>query len=388
MKILNIIASMNPIGGGPAEGVRRYDEIFTRMGHTCTTVSLDTPAERVALQADYAGKLVTLGNGIGGYGYLPALVPWLRRNAASHDVVIIQGIWQYHSLAVWRALARTDTPYYVFTHGMLDPWFKKTYRLKHQKKLIYWLMAERRVLRDARAILFTCEDERLLARESFPFYDVREIVSGYGTASPPEDNEGLSFSFRNQYPEIKKKKIILFLSRIHQKKGCDLALEAFSRVAHENPDLHLVIAGPDHGNWLPKLQARAQELNIASRVTWPGMLRGKEKWGAFYAADVFLLPSHQENFGIVVAEALGCGKPVLISKQVNIWREVLAEGAGFAAEDTLAGTLDNLNRWLDMSDTERSAIEQRALNCFRGSFHIERAVERLLDIFRKDGIIS
>ena len=113
------------------------------------------------------------------------LLPLLMNlDRAQFDAVIVHGLWQYSSFGVWRALAGTDTPYFVFPHGMLDPWFKRTYPAKHFKKLLYWPWAEYRVLRDAAAVLFTSEEERRLARESFALYRAREVVVNYGTAAP------------------------------------------------------------------------------------------------------------------------------------------------------------------------------------------------------------
>ena len=90
----------------------------------------------------------------------PRLLSWLRENATRYDAVIVNGIWQYHSYATWLALHRSETPYFVFTHGMLDPWFKRRHPLKHLKKWLYWPWADYRVLRDAQAVIFTCEEER------------------------------------------------------------------------------------------------------------------------------------------------------------------------------------------------------------------------------------
>jgi glycosyltransferase involved in cell wall biosynthesis len=101
------------------------------------------------------------------------------------------------------------------------------------------------------------------------------------------------------------------------------------------------------------------------------------------AAEVFVLPSHQENFGIVVAESLACGKPVLISNKVNIWREIEADGAGLVADDTQAGADDLFNRWLSMSTEEFTAMQAKTFPCFQKRFHVEKAAERLLEIIRE-----
>lgn len=379
MKILRIIPSIDPRGGGPCEAARRIDAQLVRLGHTVEVVCLDSRDESYV--SDYPTVVHALGPARRGYRYSGQLVPWLKRNRNRFDAAIVNGVWQYHSFAAWRALAGTDTPYFVFTHGMLDPWFKRTYPLKHIKKWMYWPWADYRVLRDARAVLFTSEEERRLARESFWLYSCREVVSAYGTSNAPEDSDGaLAGRFRSKYPELQGKRILLFLSRIHEKKGCDLLLKAFARVARSTRDLHLVMAGPDQTGWKGALQELAVGLDIAERVTWPGMLQGDEKWGAYHAAEAFCLPSHQENFGVVVAEALSCGTPVLISNKVNIWREVESDGAGIVGEDNLEGTCQAISSWLMLDEVARNEMSLRAKSAFSRRFHIDKVVDSFLSV--------
>jgi glycosyltransferase involved in cell wall biosynthesis len=122
-------------------------------------------------------------------------------------------------------------PYFVFTHGMLDPWFKRHYPLKHLKKWLYWPWGEYRVLRDARALMFTCEEERRLARESFWLYKANECVTNYGTARPEGDSEKQREAFLSEFPELRGKRVLLFLGRIHEKKGCDILIQSFGDLA-------------------------------------------------------------------------------------------------------------------------------------------------------------
>ena len=131
------------------------------------------------------------------------------------------------------------------------------------------------------------------------------------------------------------------------------------------------------------LKTLSAELRINSRVTWTGMLQDDRKWGAFYASDAFVLPSHQENFGIAVAEALACGLPALISDKVNIWREVEAEGAGFVAPDTVAGTLANLTRWLQLDATGAQTMRKQALHCFEQHFTVDAMSADLLRVLQQ-----
>jgi glycosyltransferase involved in cell wall biosynthesis len=380
MRNLHIIATINPKAGGPIEGIRQMGLRKTELGHTLEVLTLDDPD--ASFVKDFPLKVHAIGPSHGHFHYNSRLVPWLRLNANKYDSIIINGLWQYHAFGAWRALHHMKVPYYVFTHGMLDPWFKITYPLKHIKKWLYWPWADYRVLRDASAVLFTCEEERVLARQSFWLYQAKEVVVNYGTKTPPQDSEDLREKFLSVQPELRGKRIFLFLSRIQEKKGCDLLIEAFSSVAGLNSDLHLVMAGPDQTGLVAKLKIQANALGIADRITWTGMLQGDMKWGAFYASEVFVLPSHQENFGIVVAEALGCGVPVLISDKVNIWREIEADGVGIVNTDTAEGTEKTLRSWLTMSAEHRSEMAKKARITFKHRFTVDAMAKSVIEVVR------
>src|SRR5207237_540512 len=177
----------------------------------------------------------------------------------------------------------------------------------------YWPWAEYRVLRDARAVLFTSEEERRLARESFALYRCNEVVVNYGTAAPEVDLGAAQDDFWNRFPQLRGKPLLLFLGRLHEKKGCELLIRAIAATHRKSP-LHLLMAGPcaDESYLLHLQELVRQSDGQELPITFSGMLSGSLKWGAFEAAEAFVLPSHQENFGIAVVEALACGKPVLI----------------------------------------------------------------------------
>ncbi|MFN2509279.1 MAG: glycosyltransferase [Chthoniobacterales bacterium] len=392
MRILRSIHSINPAIGGPSESVRQSSAVLAKWGHTVEIVSLDAPADPWVHESPVT--VHALGPGRGSYGYTSRFVRWLEARRAEYDAVIVHGLWQYSSFGVWRALRGTATPYVVFPHGMLDPWFNRTYPLKRLKKLLYWPWAEYRVLRDAAAVLFTSEEERRLARESFALYRCREVVVNYGTAAPEVDLSAARDKFLQAYPKLRGKTLFLFLSRLHEKKGCDLLIEAFAaarRSAAEPGRLHLVLAGPgaDQGYGL-RLREMAESAfgseQDALPVTFTGMLSGEMKWGAFSAAEVFILPSHQENFGIAVVEALACGTPVLVSNKVNIWREIVQDEAGFAEDDDREGTVRLIRRWIELDEATRGEMRENARRCFEGRFEIHRATESLLDVLASLGI--
>ena len=383
LRILHSIHSVNPASGGVIEGVTQLAAINQRDGHTVEIVSMDSPED--AWVKGCPINCHAMGHFLGSYGYSPRFVAWLRAHRRDYDVVIVNGIWQFSSFGVWLALKGTTTPYFVFTHGMLDPWFKRTYPLKHLKKWLYWFWADYRVLRDATAVLFTSEEERRLARQSFWLYKCDECVVNYGTVGPKGDKAAQKRAFLDRFPHLADKRCLLFLGRVHVKKGPDLLLRALEEVlrqgsVEQTKDLHLVIAGPANHHYAHGLKSKAEKLGLGNRVTWTGMLAGDLKWGAFYASEAFVLPSHQENFGVAVAEAMACGLPVLISNKINIWREIQLSHSGLVETDDLGGTRLLLKNWLKMPETERNEMRRHARRCFEERFHIDRAAGQFIQL--------
>ncbi|MFQ3678671.1 MAG: glycosyltransferase, partial [Fimbriimonadaceae bacterium] len=222
--------------------------------------------------------------------------------------------------------------------------------------------------------------ERILARESFRPYRIVERVVRYGTAAPGGDPDAQTESFLTQFPRLRDRRFLLCLGRVHPKKGHDLLIEAYARVYGADRDApELVLAGPDQIGWQASLDALAARLGVADHVVWTGMVTGDAKVGAYRACEAFVLPSHQENFGIVVAEALACGRPVLLTDKVNIWREVTADRAGLVSRDTLEGVVDLLTRWRFLSEADRDAMGARALACFEARFEVHAAARSLVD---------
>ncbi len=312
--------------------------------------------------------------------YAAGLLPWLRANRHRFDGAVVHGLWQFTGVAAWLALAGS-VPYVVFAHGMLDPYFKRAFPLKHAKKWLFWLVAEYWVLRRASRVLFTTAAERDLAAQSFFLYRWRALVVPLGTTPAPADRPALQAAFAERLPALQNRRFLLFLGRIDRKKGCDLLLGAFAELAPSIPDLHLVVAGPDPKHWEPALQQLAVRAGVADRVHWPGMLRGEAKWGAFAACEAFILPSHQENFGIAAVEALASGKPVLLAAPVNLAPDLARAGCALVESDTPAGTRRLLERWLALPAAECAVMGECALATFASRYDMRRNAETILRVF-------
>ena len=370
---------MNPAYGGLSATLRSLVPALTALGHPSEIVSLDEPEE--SFLPEIPAPVHALGPVRPGYGYSPRLRPWLEDAAGRFDAVIVHGLWQYHGLATHLAFAAGGRPRtFVFPHGMLDPWFRRQHPLKHLRKWFYWWLAERRVLRGAAAVLFTCEEERRLARGSFPGSSYRESVVTFGIAAPPDDSAAQRAAFLHRLPSLAGRPFWLFLGRIHPKKGVDLLIDAYAALSgHRRILPRLVIAGPcADSEYLRQLKQRAEISCPAGNVLWPGMLEGDTKWGALRSAAAFVLPSHQENFGVAVVEALACGTPVLISNQVNIWREIAEDATGLVEPDTVDGTLRLLSGYLALEDRAIHAMREAARLSYRRRYEIGAVARSLV----------
>ncbi|WP_411826042.1 glycosyltransferase [Luteolibacter sp. AS25] len=398
--VLHVLASMDPTMGGVCQAVRTMIKGFEQVDVFGSEVVCLDSSEVAELEEDLF-PIHKLGPKRGPWSYSPQLVPWLVENLSRFDVVIIHGLWLYHSYAVRKALgklkqgpsATTQIPRcFVMPHGMLDPYFQRdpSRRLKALRNWVYWKLIEHKVVNEASAVLFTCEEELRLAAEYFRPYKPKEgFVIGLGVDEPPAFNPLMGTAFSDRCPELGEQPYLLFLSRIHPKKGVDLLIRAYATLADAGkqeleidrlPDL--VIAGPLDSDYASEMRVLAEELlpssDLAPRIHFPGMLSGDAKWGAFYGSEAFVLPSHQENFGIAVVEALACGKPVMISNKVNIWREIEQSGGGIVMDDALVPIKGSLERWCTMKLEEKTLFSARATEVFKQLYNVQMAALRLL----------
>jgi len=390
MKILRVIASMDPAIGGPAQGIRNSIPELEKLGAFNEVVSLDDP------NASFIGNdnfiIHALGPASSQWQYSKKLLPWLEHNLLRYDAVIVHGLWLYPSHAAMKALQllkhkeheRQLPRFFVMPHGMLDPYFQRaeSRKIKAIRNWLYWKFIESGVVNRADGVLFTCQAELELARIPFrPYNPKAELNVGYGIPGPQPFSASMKTAFNLLCPKLKGRPYILFLSRIHEKKGVDILLNAYRDFIKDLKQNFpaLVIAGPGmdapYGKQLNEIIF--QDTLLEHNVFFPGMLSGDAKWGAFYGASAFILPSHQENFGIAVVEAMACAKPVLISNQVNIWKEISQEDGGIVSPDTYEGVSLLLHKWLELNDDQKSAMGLNALNAYRKYFSIIPAAEKL-----------
>jgi glycosyltransferase involved in cell wall biosynthesis len=256
------------------------------------------------------------------YTFSWPLGAWLARHVSAFDVVHIHALFSYATLPAAYFAHRRGVPYIVRPLGTLNEWGMANRRpwLKH----LSFQLLERHVLSHAAVVHYTSDQERLEA-ERLRVRTPAAVVPNAVSRPPGKAGAG---QFRTRFPDLGGRRIVLFLSRLDAKKGVDLLLPAFAQVLRLVPQAVLVIAGDGQQELVAALKAQAASLGITSDVVWAGFLDEQQKQAALSDAELFVLPSYSENFGIAVAEALAAGLPVIVSDQIGIHREVSAAGAG------------------------------------------------------------
>ncbi|MFN3587893.1 MAG: glycosyltransferase [Spirosomataceae bacterium] len=390
MKILQVVSGLSPKSGGIAEGIRNTFSELSKKEVTMEVISCDEQTEAVTWQDKFVHH--ALGQGKTSWRYTKDLAPFLRENIGKYNVVIINGLWQYPSYCTMKVIRElrkkgVQTPkVYVMPHGMLDPWFQRALsrRWKALRNEVYWTLVERQVVNEADGLLFTCQQELELARTTFWGYRPKqEINVGYGILPPPACTEEIIQAFQHPRPYF------LFLSRIHEKKGVDILITAYQQLRKENPVgaiPDLVIAGPGlESVYGQKVQGLVQN-EYKKYISFVGMLSGDRKWSALYGCEVFVLPSHQENFGIAVVEAMACGKPVLISDQVNIWKEIthsnrsIKRVGGLVAQPIQDEVYHLLDTFVHLKKDEKKEMGLAAQAIFSEYFLINKIVDNFIKL--------
>ncbi len=333
MRILHVIPTMSARYGGPAKACGEMSMALSDRGHqveifttnydgfggyvepsvaplserrddiTVHTFPVDLPPDYFRISRPFAAAL--------------------SENLPKFDLVQVHSLYLFTTLATGFFAHRHNVPLIIRPHGTLDPYIYPRHR--GRKRVVEWLY-QNRMFKRAAAVHYTTAEERDLAA---PYTFGRPgFVAPLGLNI--EDYRPLPprGTFRARFPETRDKAILLFLGRINFKKGLDVLAKAFGEVAKKRDDVHLVIAGPDNDALKPKVEGWLRDEGVLEKTTFTGMLVGQDKLAALHDADLFVLPSFSENFGIAVIEAMACGLPVLISDKVNIHNEIDAAGAG------------------------------------------------------------
>jgi len=249
------------------------------------------------------------------------LIQALWREIDRFDVMHVHSLYLFHTWVGGDSARFFGLPYIISPHGSLDPYIWRRSRLR---KAATELVFQRRVLANAAAIHYTSAVERDISAPVAGPAPARVVPLGIDLAA--YDALPGPAPFHAAFPITRGRRLVLFMGRLHEKKGLDLLVDGFAAAHRVHPDLHLVVAGPDDGAGEPAKRQLAR-LGLTEHATFTGMLLGEAKFSALSAASMFVLPSHSENFGIVVAEAMAAGLPTVVSDKVNIHNEIGGRGA-------------------------------------------------------------
>ena len=361
MRILNVTQSYAPFFefGGPPEKVRALSEGLAELGHEVTVLTADwglerrvaeLPGEPPAENSPFGKKREVRGvNAIYLANWLqyhalswnPALPRYLRARLQNFDVVHIFGLYDLLGPRTAAAAQRLKIPYVVEPIGMFVPIVRNLFL-----KRAYHRLWGKEMLRNAAAIIATAEQEKSeLIAGGIPGDKI--VLRRNGVAAPAALPSRGAFRASLNIPADAR--LILFLGRLTQKKSPDLLLQAFAELPPSSPPVHLAFVGPDESGMVARLHQMAEQWNVVRSVHFSGPLSGDSKWSAYRDADIFVLPSQNENFGNTAAESVAAGTPVIVTDQCGI--APLLDGiAGIAVQHSASSIAQTISLLLNDSN--------------------------------------
>jgi glycosyltransferase involved in cell wall biosynthesis len=299
----------------------------------------------------------------------------LEAAVRSAEVVHMHGLWQGHTRRGARAARAARVPYLMAAHGMAEPW---ALRHKRLKKSLYLALVESRNLKRAACLHALSRPEIGHLRELAPWTPVCFVPNGVDLAAfddlPPRS------AIEREHPELEGKFVLLFLGRVHVKKGLDLLAGALGRLAPEFPDLHILMAGKDDGAWSPFAE-RIDQLGLSRRVTYVGHVGGERARQVWAAADAFILPSYSEGFSMAILEALACSLPCLVTTACHFPELAAAEG-GIVVEPERDAVTSGLRDLLERSPEERRRLGENGRRLVERDYTWDQQAHRLASVYR------
>lgn len=278
---------------------------------------------------------------------------WLRSHIAELDLVHVHALFSFSSTAATRIARRRGIPYLVRPLGVLNSWGMENRRRILKKISLRYI--ELPLLLNSAAIHYTSPaEEKEAGRLDYRLAQHRSAVIPLPLVMPKGGSKRLILQ---RYPQLSNGSVILFLSRIHPKKGIELLLDAFALVHKRNREATLIIAGAGADSYVSELRARRSAVDCAEHIIWAGHLEGEDKASVYAVADLFVLASHSENFGIAAAESLAAGVPTIVSEEVGVSADVREYNAGFIVRRDPCSLAAAIVEVLDNPDRARQLAE-------------------------------
>ena len=371
---LQVLPHLDPVYGGVSAVVPRLArQLSTREGLRIRMAAFCSADEDLPVDHEQLTELSVWPLSRSAWAFNPALRKQFSEVVRSSEGVHIHGLWESSTLIAASASRKAGVPYILSAHGMLEPWALAN---KQAKKALYAAMFEHRNVAGAACLHALTHAEALDYRRfgyTGPIGVVPNGVEARSSANPAE--------FLARYPKMKGKRLLLFLGRIHYKKGIDLLVKAWAEVAALYPDVLLVIAGPDSEQTLARVEQSVASLSLENRVVFTGMLDVDLKWSALAAASYFILPSYSEGLSVAALEAMSIGLPLILSEQCNL-AQVAKSGAGWQVPTSVHALARTLQTALDKNSAQRHVYSVEAANLARREFSWDSVTECMAELYR------
>ena len=373
MKLLHVIPDLAPAAGGPVTAVRGMAFAQAALGHSVIIATSDYSLEKapyldnvkvVSFRCSFSPWRLSFQLG----SALPALV-------GDSDMVHIHTMWEYPTWAAANSCRKLGKPYILRPCGMLDKWSLAQSALK---KKVYLRLLAATFIHHAAAIHYTSEGERTHALSSGN--NQKDFVCPIGLPQSAYINFPQPQAFFKKFPEMKGKRLVLFLGRLHYKKQPDIVIRSFHELCAVYPDIHLVMAGQGAADYVMALRHLVNKLNMQDKVTFTGMLLGEAKREAYAAAELFVLPSLQENFGIAVAEAMAGDCPVVVSNKVDLSPAIADAKAGLVCSPEVGHIATAMCQILEDADL-REQMSKNGRGLIMEKYTWEKIVGDLTEIY-------
>ena len=372
---LEVVSHLDPRYGGLSAVVPELASCLLASGSDIDVAAFCVPGERFVPASLDAGQVSFWPASRKQWLTQPALRSAFTRSLSAYQGIHIHGLWE-QSTAVAASSARDkQIPYLLSAHGMLEPWALQAKRLK---KLVYAALFERRNVAAATALHALTHAEA----DQYVAFGARSPIAVIPNAVDiPTDRPDTRSYFLNTFPILRGKRIVLFLARLHPKKGLDLLLNSWAAIASSWPDAHLVIAGPDTEGTQARLEQFVAGHNLGSTVLFTGMLHDRLKWGALASAEAFVLPSHSEGLSVGVLEAMGSGLPVIVTQACNM-PEVEQLRAGWQINPVQDQLTTALSELLNNSTQQNSLIGSRGADLIHTRYDWASVSARMATVYR------
>ncbi|MBE9209057.1 glycosyltransferase [Nostoc sp. LEGE 06077] len=379
LNVCHVVANINENSGGPAYSVTNLAQALSEQGICPHLFTLDyqghgkqVATKNVNLHSYTATKLAKYLR-----GFQPSANQALHQLAATElDLIHNHGLWMFPNFYARQAATRNNLPLLISPRGMLEPW---SLRNSWFKKLPAWFLYEQQNLQKAIAFHATSPEEANSLRQ-LNFHQPIAVIPN-GVSIPNLDNQPSREVLVSLFPQLAGQKWLLFLSRIHPKKGLDNLLFVWKTLVKQFPDWHLIIAGSDLIGYQSKLEELTATLQLQPQVTFTGMLSGEQKACALSNADLFVLPTHSENFGIAIAESLAYGVPVITTKGAP-WQDLETYSCGWWVEISQPALTNALVEAMEMSLSERQAMGVKGKNLVKAKYSWEAIAKDMANVYQ------